>query len=203
MNLERSSGVGEKLGGSEATSCLPPTRWYACYTRARHEKRVTAHLRDRGVEAYLPLVARLRQWHDRRKLVEFPLFPSYVFARFRGGELSRVLATPGMVDIVRFAGYPSAIPSAEIDNVRRLTSALRATPPSLAEPHLVPIIEEGEPVRIVSGPFAGIEGCIAQARGRNRALIRVGIEIIRQGIQIEVGTASIRRLTREPCSIPA
>jgi transcription antitermination factor NusG len=202
VNQESTIAV-EKQAAGESTMRLAALRWYACYTRARHEKRVTELLLERGVEAYLPLVGRLRQWHDRRKLVELPLFPSYVFARFRISELGRILATPGVVDVVRFARDPSAIPAAEIDNVRRLTSALRTVHSSAAAPQLVPIIEEGEPVRIVSGPFAGIEGSIAQLRSGNRALIRVGIEIIRQGIQVEVGTASVRPLTYKQCSIPA
>jgi transcription antitermination factor NusG len=69
--------------------------WYACYTRARHEKRVDEQLAERGLETYLPLLARERQWSDRRKVVEFPLFPGYVFCRFTLDELHEVLTVPG------------------------------------------------------------------------------------------------------------
>ena len=57
----------------------PVARWYACYTRSRHEKRVAERLRQRGHTVFLPLVERVRQWHDRKKRVPWPLFPSYVF----------------------------------------------------------------------------------------------------------------------------
>lgn len=56
--------------------------WYACHTRARHEKRVGKLLVQRGLESYLPMLVKERKWSDRSKLIEFPLFPGYVFTRF-------------------------------------------------------------------------------------------------------------------------
>src|SRR5437868_15292617 len=75
--------------------------WYAWYTRARHEKQVEQLLQQRGCESYLPLAPMLRQWKDRKKLVQFPLFPSYVFGRFTLKEIHGVLTTPGVSTIVR------------------------------------------------------------------------------------------------------
>lgn len=100
------------------------SRWYACYTRARHEKRVEHVLRERGIESYLPVVSRIQQWKDRKRRVEFPLFPSYVFGRFTLREMHAVLTTPGVSTIVRINGYPTPIPDRELDNIRRFAMAV-------------------------------------------------------------------------------
>ena len=158
--------------------------WYALYTRGRHEKRVDASLRDRGFEAYLPLVPRLRQWHDRKKLVEFPMFPSYVFARASLEELRTALSIPGVSTVLRFNGRPVAVPSDEIDNVRRFAAALAAAGGVDAEAG--PLIEKGTPVSVISGPFEGVRGVVVERRGVDRALIQIGVRVIRQGIKLEV-----------------
>ena len=164
--------------------------WFACYTRARHEKRVDAQLRERGFEAYLPLVPRLRQWHDRRKVVEFPLFPGYVFVHAPSDDLSGVLSTRGIATVVRFDGRPAPIPEEDISNVRRFTRVLAASDGEW--PEATPLVEEGQKVRVASGPFRGIEGSVLEDRGDNRTLIQVGMKAIGQGVKVEVATADLR-----------
>lgn len=94
-----------------APECLyVEPRWYACYTRARSEKQVARLLSERRIESYLPLLPRLSQWTDRRKLVEFPMFPNYVFVRFTLRDMHAVLMTPGVSTIVRVNGYPAPFP---------------------------------------------------------------------------------------------
>ena len=165
--------------------------WYALYTRARHEKRVDALLRERGFEAYLPLVPRLRQWHDRKKVVEFPMFPSYVFVRSVRSDLTDRLATPGVASVVRFDGHPIPIPSEEMANVRRFVKALAE---SGTDAQLAPLVSTGQAVRVISGPFSEVEGIVVERRGQNRALIQVGIEAIRQGLKVELGIESLKVL---------
>ena len=48
--------------------------WYALYVKSRSEKKVLSQLEDMGLEAFLPLVTRIKQWSDRKKKVEEPLF---------------------------------------------------------------------------------------------------------------------------------
>lgn len=161
--------------------------WYALYTRARHEKRVDAWLRERGFEAYLPVVPRLRQWHDRKKIVEFPMFPSYVFARLTTESLPAALSTPGVATVVRSDGRPVPIPSEEIENVRRFARALSEVG---GEARLKPLVRAGQKVRVVSGPFEGVEGTVLEQRAR-RATIQVGIEAIQQSLRIELAVESL------------
>lgn len=165
---------------SSAASADTP-HWYACYTQARHEKKVDHLLQERGIESFLPLVSRVRQWKDRKKVVPFVIFPSYVFARFPLSETSRVLSIPGVVNLVRNNGQPVAVREDELENVRRFTVALAAMD---IEPELAPFPEVGDPVRIVSGPFRGIEGVMIERRGQSRVL--VGLRAIGHGLEIDV-----------------
>jgi transcription antitermination factor NusG len=160
--------------------------WYALSTRARHEKRVHEHLVQHGLEAYLPLVERERQWSDRRKVVSFPLFPGYVFARVKLNELPRALRVPGVATVVRHNGVPSPVSDSELENVRRFVAAL-------AEAGLAPEpepLEPGQPVRVMRGPFAGIEAVVVERRGRRRVL--VGLKTIGQGMEIDVDSRTLR-----------
>ncbi len=165
-------------------------QWYACYTRGRHERRVGRLLSERGFEVFLPMVPRIRQWHDRKKVVEFPLFPSYVFARCARTDLAHALATPGLVQIVKFNGRPVAIPDAEIENIRKLSAVL---PPSEDEVELAPLVSEGQHVEIVSGPMSSVRGVVAERRGGRRILV-VGVTAINQGVRVEVDRTAVRPL---------
>ena len=169
-------------------------RWYALHTRARHEKRVNTRLEERGFEVFLPLVPRVRQLHDRKKVVPWPIFPGYVFARFTTGALANVLGTPGVAAIVRLNGQPAPIADEEIDNVRRLAAGIRETG-QLPEPS--PLVQEGQRVRIVSGTLRDVEGIVVERRGGNRALVQVGVRAIGQGLKVDVDVTALRVLDNE------
>lgn len=158
-------------------------RWYACYTNSRCEKRVEALLRSRGFESYLPLVPRQRQWKDRRVVVPWPLFPSYVFARFTLRDYHSILTTPGVATVVRMNGLPVPVPEAELENVRRLADVLAATD---IEPVTRPLLRKGQLVRVTDGPFRDIQGTVVQIRGKKRVL--VGITAVGQAIQLDIDT---------------
>lgn len=173
-------------------------RWYACYTRGRHEKRVHEILLARGYEVYLPLVPRLRQWHDREKIIHFPLFPSYIFLRARQNELYRALGTPGLVTVVRINGAPAPIRDEEIESIRRATAALMDGEQDAAAE---PLVEEGYPVRVVVGSLKGVEGTVLERRGGGRVLLQVGIRTIGQGLKVEVDEDLVEVLEQPPAHV--
>lgn len=160
--------------------------WYACITRSRHEKKVERLLRERGVESFLPLASRVRQWADRRKRVDFVLFPGYIFVRSPHYQISHVLSVPGVASVVRSNGRAVAIPDEEIDNVRRLAEGFGR---SAAEPETVALPEEGARVRIISGPFQGVEGIVTERRGGRRVL--VGLPVIGQAVPVDIDVAAV------------
>ena len=75
-------------------------RWYAIRTRSRAEKVVREQVMQRGMESFLPMMTRVSQWKDRRKRIDWPLFPGYCFARFSGDQRLLILQSPGVVEII-------------------------------------------------------------------------------------------------------
>ena len=184
------STVARKLTAAGMAVDLEVPRWYACYTRARHEKQVDRLLVRRGIESYLPTVPRMRQWKDRKKLVAFPLFPSYVFGLFPLTQLHEVLATPGIATVVRANGQPVPIASDEVENVRRFALALAGQDVEL---DVRPFLAEGQWVEVYEGPFKGVRGVVRERRNRRRVL--VGLGAIGQGLEIDVDTRLLRAIT--------
>lgn len=158
------------------------SHWYACHTRARHEKTVDALLGRVGIESYLPTTLRASRWKDRTKVVAFPLFPGYVFARFSLHQLTQVLSTRGVAAVVSVRGYPTPIPAAEIVTVRLVTSAAAQSGEELENAALM---SKGNWVRVTAGPLQGVEGVVVERRGRRRVL--VGIAAIGQGLEVDIG----------------
>jgi transcription antitermination factor NusG len=140
-------------------------------------------LSRRNVQSYLPLAPRLRQWKDRKKTVELPMFPSYVFARFPVTDMHLVLSTPGMATIVSVSGKPVPIADEEIANVRRFADAI-ARGGIAATPRRY--IETGQWVRIRNGPLQGVTAIVLERRNRKRVL--VGLKAIGQGLEVDVDT---------------
>ena len=153
------------------------SHWYALRTRSRHEKRVRDQLETRGMEPFLPLVDRLRQWKDRRKRVAFPLFPGYCFARFPLSLRVDVLTTQGVVQILGNQDGPVPVPDAEIEAVRRL---VESTLPY--DPH--PYLTEGMQVEVIRGPLAGLRGLLL--RNGTRARLVIGVTLIHQSASVEL-----------------
>jgi len=159
--------------------------WYACYTRSRHEKIVDELLRQHKIESFLPVIVRESLWKDRKKLVSFPLFPGYVFARFTLDHLSQVLATHGVVAVVSARGYPTPIPAVEIESVQLVSRAAGTA----AELEPAPMLQEGRWVRVSAGVLEGAVGVVVERRGRQRVL--VGISAIGRGVEVDIRVADL------------
>jgi transcription antitermination factor NusG len=176
---------------SKAETLKDENPWFAVYTRSRHERRVAETLEQRGFESYLPLMARVSEWHDRKKTVYWPLFPGYVFVRFKPEDASTVLSIPGSVQLIGVAGRPAPIPDDEIDNVRLFAACLEETG---VVPVSSPSVELGERVVVRGGPFAGVRGVVLEYRGVERVLIQIGLSSIGQSLKIELDTESIEAI---------
>ncbi len=159
-----------------------PLHWYALRTRSRHEKMVRDQLAARGVEPFLPLIERSRQWKDRRKLVAFPLFPGYCFARFPLSLRITVLGTKGVVQILGNHDGPVPVPDAEIQAVNLLVTS---TLPY--DPH--PYLREGMQVEVIRGPLAGVRGILL--RKGTRARLVIGVTLIHQAASVELDALDV------------
>src|SRR3970040_2354574 len=133
------------------TKSAASVAWYAIWTRSRHEHVVREQLERKGYEVFLPTIPRWSRWKDRKKKIDWPLFPGYCFARFEARERLPVLKCTGGVSIVSVDGEPVPVPDREIDGIRRLvTSDLQYDP--------CPLIREGTVVEGTHGPLKGVFG---------------------------------------------
>src|SRR5437870_7911065 len=94
-------------------------KWYAIYTRPRWEKKVNGLLIQKGIESYCPLNKVRRKWSDRIKVVEEPLFKSYVFVKTDEGTRTQVRMTAGVINFVYWDGKPAIIKEKEIATIKR------------------------------------------------------------------------------------
>jgi transcription antitermination factor NusG len=155
------------------------SHWYAIYTLPRHEKVIADRLIEREVETFLPLYRAVRRWNRRRAEVELPLFPGYVFAKIFLNNKVRVLSHPGVIRFVSFNGKPATLPDDEIETLRSSLALCKAEP--------YPFLTAGRPVKIKSGPLAGLEGRVLRRKGKLRVV--VSIELIERAIVLEVDVA--------------
>ncbi|HEU4455653.1 MAG TPA: UpxY family transcription antiterminator [Longimicrobium sp.] len=183
---EQTTAVSFNTGESLPGVLYDTPHWYACYTCGRHEKKVDELLRRQGIESFLPTVATVSQWKDRKKLVHFPMFPGYVFGRFTLGRLQQVLGTYGVAAVVGTRGRPDPIPAPEIESVRLL---VRAAALAGTEVERVALVREGTWVRVSGGPFDTLEGVVVERRGRKR--VRVGIRVIGEALEVDLPLADL------------
>ena len=169
------------------SDALQPSRWFALYTTARHEKRVAEHLLQRQIECYVPLYRSERKWSDgSRVTLELPLFPCYLFIHIQRKERGSVLAVPGALAVVGgTGGEPAALPDATIDALR---SGLELRH---AQPH--PLLTVGQRVRIRSGALAGLEGIVV--RNKNGFRVVMTLEHIMQSYSVEVDLEDLELLS--------
>lgn len=122
---------------------------------------------DAGIETFLPLQKRMKQWSDRKKLVEEPLLRSYIFVRITEKDYFRVLGTPGVVRYVSFEGKAAPIPDRQIDTLKML----------IGEQVDIEVLEQdiapGEKVEIEMGTMRGFEGELVRIAGENKVVIRI------------------------------
>ena len=160
------------------------SHWYALYTRPRVEKRVASILEEKEIRAFLPTRSVIRQWSDRKKIVEEPLFPSYVFVFADLAERYRSLQSKGVVRMVQFNGKPAQIPEEQIETIYRILDG--GYDP---EPHQY--LREGDEVEIVAGPLTGIKGYFLEGRGNKRLIISV--HALQQSFAIELRRGQIKK----------
>lgn len=168
--------------------------WRALRVRSRHEKMVAQHLRDRGLEEFLPLYSSKRMWSDRNPTVEMPLFPGYVFCRFSNTLRLLCISTPGVASVVGFGGEDASVDPGEIESIRQMiASGLPLEPRSYVRP--------GQSVQIQAGPLAGLRGTVIREKGLWRVVVNV--ELLHRSVAAEIGREAVQALSNVPQLAPA
>jgi len=158
-------------------------KWYAVHTRSRHEKQVNLFLSERGVETFLPLVHTLSRRRDRKKYVDIPLFPGYLFVFAEKERLYDVKYTRGVTRIIDTGlGAPTPIPDKQILDIKSVMETEVQLDP-------FPYLKKGRMVRVKAGPLKGLEGILAERKGHYKLVIQ--IDLLQKGAAAEVYISDI------------
>jgi transcription antitermination factor NusG len=161
------------------------TNWYAVYTRSRWEKKVSEQLNRLNIENYCPLNRVSRQWSDRKKVVEEPLFTSYVFVKISLRQMSQIRAVFGLVNFVYWLGKPAIIQDSEICLIKDFVSN-----------HFNIKLEKmsvrvHDVVKVLDGPFVEMEGTIISIKKKS---VKVLLPSLRFFMTAEIEIENVARI---------
>jgi transcription antitermination factor NusG len=140
--------------------------WCVVYTRPNSERKTLDKITKMGVEAYLPLHKVVRQWNDRVKKMEVPLFPNYVFVRVDEAIRVALFSIKEIVNYVSIEKRPVVVREKEISLIKKVLSVE-------VDVTVEDYFLDGMEVMIESGRFAGLHGRVIRRNGGSRLLIRV------------------------------
>ncbi len=140
-------------------------------------------LEGKGYEPFLPVYQRSRQWSDRQKKLDAPLFPGYLFCRLDPEQRMPVLTTPGVLSIVGSGKTPEPIPDSEIASIQAVLRSGKA-----AEPW--PYLKAGERIRVAQGAMTGLEGLLVKKK--NQCRLVVSVELLQRSVAVEIDAVAIR-----------
>lgn len=158
--------------------------WYAVYTRPNQEKKVAEQMALKGMVVYCPLQKVLRQWSDRKKVLEVPAFKGYVFVQIHDEIRWQVLATQGVLNFVCHNGKPARIPPSEIDTVRRFFQDLESSVLDETD------IRVSDVARVYSGVLMGLEGQVVDIQHRYAILsiptlgLQMQVKVPKENVQL-------------------
>ncbi|MRX67948.1 Transcription antitermination factor NusG [Flavobacterium resistens] len=139
--------------------------WYVLYTKPKWEKKVAERLTQIGVECYCPLITQIKQWSDRKKKVEVPLFNSYVFVQLSEIDRNSVFNIPGVVRYLFWLGKPAVVRDEEINIIK---SSLKATNVSDIS---VSSIQVGDRIKLDSGAFTNQDAIVQEVSKTHYILV--------------------------------
>ena len=162
--------------------------WYALQVWSRKEPAVFAHLQGLGYECFLPTYKSRRQWSDRVKELEQPLFPGYLFSRFDFHNRRGLVMAPGVIQIVGNGKTPLPVAADEIERLQIAVAAENGRQPW-------PYIEVGERVRVTHGALRGVEGILINIKGSHRVVLSVSL--LQRSVAVEVDLSWVTAMEKE------
>jgi transcription antitermination factor NusG len=174
------TSVSDEHQAAGPNSHLP---WFAVRVKSNYEKPVSTVLRGKGFEEFLPMYQARRQWSDRVKVIDLPLFPGYLFCRLDLDRRLPLLTTPGFLYLVGKGKTPEALDEREIASIQ---SVVRSGLPALPWPSVI----LGRKVRLERGPLRGVEGVVAKITDQHR--IYVNATLLQRSVSVQVDLDWIR-----------
>jgi transcription antitermination factor NusG len=156
--------------------------WLVLRTRSRHENTVASCLNEKAINAFLPTHNVLRRRQDRRVVLKLPLFPGYVFVQPRADQFEKIRYIPGSCGLVFVGNKPAAMPERDLEAVKILVhsgASLAANARLFA----------GQRVKVMAGPFAGIEGELIRFNSAERLVINA--HLLNSSVSVEVDSEMV------------
>ena len=139
--------------------------WYVIYTKPKWEKKVADKLKELGIECYCPLVTQIKQWSDRKKKIEVPLFNSYVFVQLNDVERNSVFQVAGVVRYLFWLGKPAIVRDEEIKAIKNSLES-----PAIGEISVVPF-KIGDKIKLDSGAFSNQDAIVQEISNTHYILV--------------------------------
>lgn len=151
--------------------------WYVLYTKPRHENSLTQLMRQDGWTVYCPLKKTLNQWSDRKKIIQTPLFPGFIFIQCSESDRKKALQYPSAIRFLYWLKQPAVVRDQEVKSIRRWMGEYNH------DEIEVKAIDSGSIVRLQAGPLMGLDGTILEWRGAQAIIV-----LEQMGIQVCVNT---------------
>ncbi|UPZ16084.1 UpxY family transcription antiterminator [Flavobacterium humidisoli] len=139
--------------------------WYVVYTKPKWEKKVADKLNQLGIECYCPLITQVKQWSDRKKKIEVPLFNSYVFVQLADSERSSVFKVAGVVRYLFWLGKPAIVKDQEIETIKTSLKAPNISDVSVSS------IQVGDKIKLESGAFSNQNAIVQEVSNNYYTLV--------------------------------
>ncbi|MBF0231671.1 MAG: UpxY family transcription antiterminator [Desulfamplus sp.] len=164
-------------------------KWYALLTRSRFENVVTEAIQKKSIDIFLPRIKVQSKRKDRKKIIDVPLFPGYLFVNIslNPNEHLNVVKTVGAVRLLGSHNGPIPVPDSHIESLKLITSVGTAVVTGVTF-----ALMHGDPVMVVNGPLAGLKGEFMSYKGKGRVIIR--IDALGQFAGVEIDEDDIEKL---------
>ncbi|MCV2483975.1 UpxY family transcription antiterminator [Flavobacterium sp. SH_e] len=139
--------------------------WYVVYTKPKWEKKVADKLNQLGVECYCPLITQVKQWSDRKKKIETPLFNSYVFVQLPDSERNLVFQVAGVVRYLFWLGKPAIVKDQEIEVIKKSLKATNISDISVST------FQVGDKIKLESGAFSNQNAIVQEVSNSYYVLV--------------------------------
>ena len=171
----------------------PGKEWYALYVQVNHEKEVVKRLEQKEVGCFLPLMEAWSKRRDRRKKIQLPMFPGYVFVHvlLASNVHLTVVKTPGALSLLHNSQGPLSIPSYQIENLRTMINAIQPI-------EIHSYLRQGDWVHVVRGPLAGCIGILNRVDLHKGRLI-VSVDIIKKSVSVELDLEDVEPTLPPTC----
>ncbi|MDB5229367.1 MAG: transcriptional activator RfaH [Chitinophagaceae bacterium] len=154
-------------------------KWYVLYTKPRWEKKIDQRLQNKGIESWCPTQKVERQWSDRKKVIEDPLFKSYVFVHIAENEKLAVLQTEGVLNFIHHVGKPAVVRDEEVN----LIKSYLLQKDVLINVQSASSFEAETKIKVTKGVFMNQTGTVLKNQGRKKVF--VSLESIGQVMIVE------------------